>query len=148
MPYLPCPSSCINSRGNILSHSTEHSLTLVILLAFYLPPYLLLSDATLHTSSVFQQTAVAGAALIAVANMKGKVGNLWKVHSTPLAYQAMETGSATAKRRQLASQTSRRIEASQFPPFDPLYLSYSGADPDFVGLKLRQLGSPPLWEVI
>lgn len=119
MPYLPCHSSSIYSRGNILSHSTKHSfMALMIMLAFYPQPSTPVLP-VLHTqcNSVPWQTVIPGTALVIVANMQEP----WKVHSTPLTQRATEAGSVTVKRSQLASETPLRTESLQLPCFDSSY---------------------------
>lgn len=117
MPYLPCSSSSMYSRGNMLSHASKHSfMALMIILAFY---------PQLNTP------------ILPVLHTCGVLTDSHRCNSTPPNQQTTEAGAATVKRSQLAAETPLRLESLPFPCLDSSHPPYSGADPDFVGLKLR-----------
>lgn len=77
MPYLPCSSSSMYSRGDMLSHSSKHSfMALMIILAFYPQPDTPILP-VLHTCGVLADSHRCNS-INNYSKYARKVGDLWK----------------------------------------------------------------------
>lgn len=140
MLYLPCPSSSIYSKGNMLSHSTKHSfMALMIVPTFYLWPSTPILP-MLHTQCRVLGDSHRSNNITNYSKNARKAGNPWKVHSSPLIQWATEAGSVTVKRSQLASKTPLRTESLWFPCLDSSYCSTQGQTQILWAWTLNNLG--------